>query len=354
MQPTSKNKVGLALLWLYFFVLLLCLVLRFIFEDEWWWLGFLNSLTPYWFAPLIVVLPIAYFARQRVLWGLSLLSTVVFLFLFGKLLLPKWPSSESNEPTLTVMTYNILGTNQNWPTIRESILDSRADVVSLQELNREIADTIQTEFYELYPYQILGSQDSLISRYPITLTEITLPDSWGTPPQIYQLDFQGQPVTLVNAHFYASFLNFDVPFMNWVFREREHQARLVADFVAQSDTPLIVTTDFNTTDQNRAYRIITEQLIDSWHEAGWGFGHTFPGGSSTPTLHRPRIAGYAIPMWVVRIDYIFHTKHFDTVQSQILQRQGSDHSLVVSELRLAEQKDAAERENLGSSLRSAK
>jgi vancomycin resistance protein VanJ len=335
MRPISKKKMALALTWLYFFVLLLCLVLRFIFEDKWWWLGFLNSLTPYWFAPLIVALPITYFARQRVFWGLSLLSIAAFLFLFGKLLLPKWPPSESNVPTLTVMTYNILGTNQNWSAICDSILDSKADVVSLQELNREIADTIQAEFYELYPYQILGSQDSLISRYPITLTEITLPDSWGTPPQIYQLDFQGQPVTLVNAHFYASFLNFDVPFMNWVFREREHQAQLVADFAAQSDIPLIVTTDFNATDQNRAYRIITEQLIDSWREAGWGLGHTFPGGPSTPTLHRPRIAGYAIPMWVVRIDYIFHSDDWLATEARLGKWDGvSDHRPVVVTLEL--------------------
>ena len=42
----------------------------------------------------------------------------------------------------------------------------------------------------------------------------------------------------------------------------------------------------------------------------------------------------------LRIDHIFHTWHFRTVQSQIVHRQGSDHSLVVSELRLVEQDDA--------------
>jgi endonuclease/exonuclease/phosphatase family metal-dependent hydrolase len=36
----------------------------------------------------------------------------------------------------------------------------------------------------------------------------------------------------------------------------------------------------------------------------------------------------------LRIDYIFHTKHFSTKESEIIRREGSDHSLVVSELLL--------------------
>jgi endonuclease/exonuclease/phosphatase family metal-dependent hydrolase len=37
----------------------------------------------------------------------------------------------------------------------------------------------------------------------------------------------------------------------------------------------------------------------------------------------------------LRIDYIFHTPHFTTTASEIIRREGSDHSLVVSELRAA-------------------
>jgi endonuclease/exonuclease/phosphatase (EEP) superfamily protein YafD len=342
-RSVTQNKTGASRFetalsvsaWFYFCVLWLCLALRLVFKDRWWWLGFLNTLTPYWFAPLPVVLPIAYFTKRRVLWTQALLGVVVFLSLFGELWLPQWRLSDSDDPTLVVMSYNILGTNQNWPAMRDSILDSQADVVSLQELNREVAQTIEAEFSERYPYQILDFQDSLISRYPITLTEATLPDSWGTPPQVYQLDFDGQLVTLVNAHFYASFLNFDVPFMTWVFREREHQAQLLADFASRIDTPLIVTIDFNATDQNQAYRIITGQLIDSWREAGWGFGHTFPGGPSAPSLRRPVVAGRPIPMWVFRIDYIFHSNDFLATKARLGKWDGvSDHRPVIATLEM--------------------
>jgi endonuclease/exonuclease/phosphatase family metal-dependent hydrolase len=122
--------------------------------------------------------------------------------------------------------------------------------------------------------------------------------------------------------------------MDWVFREREHQAQLVTQFAAQVETPLIVTADFNATDQNQAYRIITRQLNDSWREAGWGFGHTFPGGP-IPDLPRPMVAGHPIPMWVARIDYIFYSNNLEAIEARLGVWDGvSDHRPVIAVLEL--------------------
>lgn len=333
---SSRSIVVLSVAaWGYFCVLWLCLGLRFAFDDGWWWLGFLNSFTPYWFGPLIVIVPAVCFTRLRWLQFSGLVCLAVFLLLFGRLFAPKMSSNEPGRPTITVMSYNILGSNQNWSAIRDTIWESGADVIALQELNAEIAAKIQSELSESYPYQVLDSQDSLISRYPVTLTDVTLPGSWGTLPKVYQLDLNGHSVTVINAHFYASFLNFDRPFMNWVFQERERQAQFLTDFARQVDTPLIVTADFNATDQGRAHRIVTSQLVDSWREAGWGFGHTFPGGPSSPGIGRPVIAGYPIPMWVVRIDYIFHSDAWVATEARLGKWDGvSDHRPVIAVLQL--------------------
>ena len=201
---------------------------------------------------------------------------------------------------------------------------------------QELAEMFRTELAALYPYQIIDSQDSLLSRYPITLTDATLPGSWGTPPQVYRLDLDGRDITLVNAHFYASFLNFDYPFMQWVFRERERQAQFMTQFATQVKTPLVVTADFNATDQSRAYRIMTNRLGDAWRAAGWGLGHTFPGGHS-PDLPRAVIAGHPIPMWVVRIDYIFYSEDWKAIAAKLGKWDGvSDHRPVIAELELQE------------------
>jgi endonuclease/exonuclease/phosphatase (EEP) superfamily protein YafD len=331
-----KSLVALvvAASWSYTCLLWLCLALRFAFQDKWWWLGFLNSLTPYWFAPLLLVGPLAFLVRKRGLQIASLLSFIVFLSLFGQLLVPKWGGQTPDGATITVMTYNLYGGNQDWAAIRDTISESGADVIAMQELNREMAAMIQEELSGSYPYQILDFQDSVISRYPVTLTDVTLPDSWGTPPKVYLLDWNGRKVTLLNAHFYASFLNFNYPFMQWVFREREHQAQLVTEFADQVETPLVVTADFNATDQSGAYRIMTSRLHDSWREAGWGLGHTFPGGS-LPDLPRPMIAGYPVPMWVARIDYVFYSDDWQALEARLGVWDGvSDHRPVIAVLAL--------------------
>jgi vancomycin resistance protein VanJ len=331
----SKPLAALTILfWSYIGILWLFLALRFAFQDKWWWLGFLNFFTPYWFTPLLIIGPFAAFIRKWVLQIAVLLSVCLFLFLFGQLLIPKWSGESPKEGTLTVMSYNVFGENNDWKAIRRSIVESEADVIALQELSRPVAALIRAELTELYPYQIIDSQDSLISRYPITLTEVTLPDSWGSPPQIYLVNVDGQLVTVLNAHFYASFLSFDYFFMQWVFREREHQAQLVADFAAGVETPLIVTADFNTTDQSQAYRILTRQLNDSWREAGWGMGHTFPGGQ-IPELPRPLFLGYPVPRWIVRIDYIFYSDDWRAQEARLGRWDGtSDHRPIIAVLEL--------------------
>jgi endonuclease/exonuclease/phosphatase family metal-dependent hydrolase len=80
---------------------------------------------------------------------------------------------------------------------------------------------------------------------------------------------------------------------------------------------------------------VTEVLEDSWREAGFGFGHTFP-GAQNEWSSRPAIAGWDVPQWLVRIDYVFHSTHFDTLAVRTAQFDGmSDHRGVVASLALA-------------------
>ncbi|HDQ70909.1 MAG TPA: hypothetical protein ENN19_02300 [Chloroflexi bacterium] len=93
--------------------------------------------TPYCFASLGLVIPVALMLQRRGLGMAAVLGALVFLALYGELWLPQWRGTDHDGQTLKVMTYNILGSNRDWPAVSRSILDSQADVVSLQELNRE-------------------------------------------------------------------------------------------------------------------------------------------------------------------------------------------------------------------------
>lgn len=114
-------------------------------------------------------------------------------------------------------------------------------------------------------------------------------------------------------------------------RSREREAMLLADLIRQADT-VILGGDANTTSLSDAYRILTAELTDSFREAGFGLGHTFP-GSKIPESDRPHIGSLFAPPWLTRIDYIFHSDDWTVLSARTAHFDGvSDHRGVIVEL----------------------
>jgi endonuclease/exonuclease/phosphatase (EEP) superfamily protein YafD len=169
----------------------------------------------------------------------------------------------------------------------------------------------------------------VISRFPLRDTRATLSDpEWVAEPQVLELDFDGRPVTVVNFHAAAGIF----------FRAgRNRQATLLARFARDHDRPLLLVGDLNATSTNAAYERITDLLDDAWAEAGAGFGHTFPGAGpgDTPGSSRPTVLGVSVPKWLVRIDYVFHSRHFVVTGARLGRFDGyADHRPVIAELAL--------------------
>jgi endonuclease/exonuclease/phosphatase (EEP) superfamily protein YafD len=291
--------------------------LRTLFGDRWWWLFCLNTFAEYLFVPLPAVFAVAWLARRRRLWVGFGAVLALGAHLFGWMWWPKFLQAQVSDVALTVMTFNMLGYNRHPEGVVGAIRDSGADVVALQELNTATAAHIQRELANTYPYQVLNSHEGdsgmgLISRYPLRRVDVALPGDWIGEPQVLSLDWHGIWVTLLHVHARST----DMGSMNRMatIREREQQARTLASFVAARSEPLIALGDFNTTDQSVAYTTMTSALTDSWREAGWGPGHTFPGAASSGSS-RHRIAGILVPKWLIRIDYILHSPHLRAVRA---------------------------------------
>lgn len=314
------------------------LILRGLFGDRWWWLFMANTFNFYFFLPVPVIFFLAFSFHQKQILITSGAALILGLYLYGGLFLPSVRSSSPGAPTLTVMTYNLLGFNRHPEGIVTAIRSVDADVVALQELNLSVARAIRQELSDEYPYQVLNPKArttgmGVISRYPLTSTGKTLAGSWTSKPQILTLDLDGIPVTVLNLHTLATHLAKGHK-MEWSIRRRERQARAVADFVRTHAGPVIVPCDCNTTEFSVAYQIITERLRDPWRAAGRGPGHTFPGADS-PGSSRPHVFGITVPKWLVRIDYVFHSPHWRAASARIGPWDGvSDHRPVVVELRL--------------------
>jgi endonuclease/exonuclease/phosphatase (EEP) superfamily protein YafD len=75
--------------------------------------------------------------------------------------------------------------------------------------------------------------------------------------------------------------------------------------------------DFNTTPQSENYALLCSHLRDAFLDSGWGSGFTYP---ATPKF------GIRLPTPLVRIDYIFYSEHFGSLDSRVLRDSGgSDH-----------------------------
>ncbi|NJN66960.1 MAG: hypothetical protein HC884_09750 [Chloroflexaceae bacterium] len=304
----------------------------------------LNSFALYFFLPLPVIGLVALLVRKRVVGVGLVLALALGLAFYGELFVPRLPGGPAGGTTLTVMTYNRLGFNLDTEGIAEAIHAAGADIIVLQELNPAVASVLQRDLAAAYPYQELDPRDGVvgmgtISRFPLQRIETSLGRSWVGRPQLLTMDFGGTPVTVLNFH--ASPPALASPFapggqalMNQIVRRREQQAQVIADLAREHPGPFLAAGDLNAGDLSDAYAIITRELKDTWREAGWGFGHTFPGAAMHGSS-RPIVAGFYVPMWLVRIDYVFHSDDWQALSARIGPWDGqSDHRPIIATLAL--------------------
>lgn len=303
--------------------------------DDPWWMFVINSVAPYLFLPVAIVLIIAILARRWSLAVASLVPTAIFVMLFGQLFVPvsaRATAVEPSAPTLTVMTFNLHARNEGVDAIAAAIRSSGADVVALQELEASVSAGLVERLGDLYLYRDLipnagWSGLGVFSKVPLRPEQQRMGGTNRRNPQVVTLQLPWGDTTLVNVH------NLSIPrtLPDWPseitasLAQRERVARAIHDYSLQRSTPMIALGDFNTTDRSTAYETVTLSLTDSWREVGYGFGNTFPGGPLSPTP-----LGVSVPPWLLRIDYVFHSNEMVATEAVIGPWDGgSDHRPVL-------------------------
>ena len=100
---------------------------------------------------------------------------------------------------------------------------------------------------------------------------------------------------------------------------RARQARMVAKHIAQSPHPVIVCGDFNDPPVSYVYRLLSENLQDSFCEKGGGLGTTFAG---------------RLPF--LRIDYVLADERFKVLSHRVPKLELSDHLPVLVSLKIVQ------------------
>lgn len=314
--------------------------LRLLAGDRWWWLALANTLSLYLFLPLLILLPLAWLSRRRMAITAATVPFVVFLLLYAGLFLPTSVQTKAEDAkVLRVMAFNVLYSNDDGTAIEQLVRAESPDLICLQEVNPRLAVDLATRLGNEYPYQSLLPEESttglgLFSRYPLR-DEGEIPEpakeiGWERSVQVAVIEFDGQPTLVLNVHAFPpawpTFSRYWPPRFELGFWLREEEVRVWLDRVVRHDGPVIVAGDLNSTDQNRAYRLMATQLNDAHRQVGWSLGHTAPS-----TFEHE--SGYAVPGRLLRIDFVWYSDHWRAMDAKVGDWDGqSDHLPVFASL----------------------
>lgn len=308
-------------------IVLLYFVARLAGHVEHWLVDALSYVLPLLLLVSILHLPGAIWRRSKFLALAMALPLVMFGILYGPSYLPRLASKEVG-PSFTVMSYNLWAGNYQYDSIVAAIIEMDPDVVGLQEITDRIADEIQSDLADRYPYHTIDSGQAVFSRFPIVDREILLigDERAPIPVQHLVLDVNGRQIGLVNAHPHSPqlmssrVLGLRLGYPSGLMtRWRDLELREMMSAVETMEGPLVVLGDFNLTDLQAVYGEITQVLLDAHKEAGYGLG-----------LTRTPVRGIGPATW--RIDFVFYTPELTALSTRTGDFAGSDHRPVVAEL----------------------
>lgn len=293
---------------------------------EWWgehlWVFSLLLFAP----PQILLLPLAIltplcllFRRRLCLWHLA----CVVVLAFGYMTFRWAGSSPPDERMITAITFNAGESNR--PQFAAFIEQEKPDFILLQdggyrapELARKLPGSFVVALREFV----------LVSRYPITASELLTEPNWAGYPVAarFEVQMKGQPLVLYSVHLptprqeLSRFLGGrrilgdlvgkrrrEPGFGNygeWIGKRIE-LARALAKVFADEKQPFIVGGDFNMPDHGAIYHLFAAEMTDAHTGAGRGWGLTFPGSTRNPLT--------AFGPWL-RLDYFFTGRGWRAVE----------------------------------------
>ena len=317
------------------------LAARLLWGDRFWPLAVANSFPAVFFLPLPVAFLLAAFSRRRAAWIAVCIPALLWLAFFGWRYLPRGLHAEATDAELRVMAFNVLVTNRDVEAIAGAVDAAQPDLIAFAELGTGMDAALAQWLGATYPYRTLhrlpGANfgSGIYSRWPLDDLG-SLQTGLGLRSAAADVHTPDGTVRFVALHPRSTWLDtssLDAAEASIAenFRGREAQFAVVCRYLDQwGDRPVILAGDFNTSEFSDAYRCVAQRLRDSYREVGWGPGNTWPAQQTKHVLSRWLQA--LAP--VTRIDYVFHSRHWDAVEAQVLKMDtGSDHRPVVASLR---------------------
>ncbi|MFC0605464.1 endonuclease/exonuclease/phosphatase family protein [Winogradskyella pulchriflava] len=293
--------------------------------------------------PLLILLNIFFF----IYWLLQvkkqmLLSLVVLALGWGYLgSLYKFSSSKKIEDpnNMSVMSYNVrLFNHFQWlpsKTVKEDIVklirDENPDIICLQEYRTKDPITLDGYFgFNTTFNNTVKRGQALFSKFPIVNSgSLEFPNTSNNAIFVDVVK-EKDTIRVYNLHLQSSGVNTDVDKLKkesseqlfkqvgTTFKEQQAQVELFLKHKSKCKYKTIVTGDFNNTAYSYIYKKIKgDNLIDTFEEAGNGFGKT-----------------YDFKFFPLRIDFILADKSFTVNGFKTFEQKLSDHYPIKTTIKL--------------------
>jgi len=262
---------------------------------------------------------------------------VLGYFIFGSFFKLNFTSEEVSSDELKVMSYNARGFNKfNWSndkSLGDKIIDfvsqESPDIICIQEHSRIWHHKLkQFKYRSETPYSAPKSVQAIFSKYPIiSKGSLDLPK---TVNNIIYADilYRKDTIRVYNIHLQSFSIDPNpetiveeqsdklLKRLTNTFKKQQEQASIFAKHRKESPYKSIVCGDFNNTQFSNVYRVIKDDMKDTYVEKGAGFGST-----------------YNYRYYPLRIDFILTDKRFKVVRHKNYDVALSDHFPVMSSLR---------------------
>ncbi len=215
--------------------------------------------------------------------------------------------SEALFPKIKIAHFNISDANEEADRMIEEILETEADIVSIQEVTPQWDLILENELGVNYPYfhtmldlGIFGM--SIFSKYVLldidTLYFEDVPNLTGR----FLLSNQIDTIQFISSHTYPAF-NFSS------FEKLRGHLQVLTDFVRSSSMPLLAFGDYNVVSWSMEIQAFRDST--NLRDSRSGFMPSFSDGT--------------ISFFEVPLDHIFYSEHFDCLEFENLNGSEANH-----------------------------
>lgn len=290
------------------------------FFGRWvWWLDVLANFRVQYLVALLLLAVVLMVFKWRRTGFVVLVVAAVNLVVVLPLFVGSPGESDPGMPSIRIMSFNLLSTNESYPDVVEYIQAHRPDLVFLHEASRpwEVAMDAADWDYEV----IRPRSDDLIFG---TLVMVAEPGadavSYGfaeAQPRAVEVTYAPEgwpePVKVLSTHPLA-------PTVEERAKLRDAQLGFASDWAASQEGAFVVVGDFNATPWSWPFRRMVNEAPLRNSQIGFGIQPTFK-ADSNPFLRVP-------------IDHLLHSERLVTTDRRLGPAMGSDHFALLVDLHL--------------------